>query len=230
MNKTSAPSLSFFDSKKQIYTLMLVFLSVLAVLKHLPDWLGTYLLSLFVVLQVYGPIYWLESRGFTIEHLGLPNHIFKILKNMGWGFCFRCCLITFVPFVLCVHLYYTRVLQLHFYFAWPDSLLSLIFTQVLAVALPEELFYRGFVMQGLEVFYQDLTTNKHHYVALLVSSLFFAASHFVGEYHLARLATFFPGLVMGFLYQKTRYLYVPIAYHACANILSEWLSLCYQSN
>lgn len=226
-----------FNSKKQIYAFMFLFLFVLGVFKHLPVGLGSYLLSALVVFQMYGPIYWVERKGFSIEYLGLSEHFFKNWKKIGWDWFAVSSFLTFVPFALCVHWYCTRVLQLHFYFAWPDSLFKLVITQFLAVALPEELFYRGFILKLLTScdqkidFLKDMNKpNRHEWsvcLALFISTFFFAMSHFVGEYNPARLATFFPGLVMGFLFQKTRYLYASIAYHACANILSEWLFVCY---
>jgi membrane protease YdiL (CAAX protease family) len=88
----------------------------------------------------------------------------------------------------------------------------------LLVALPEEVFFRGYLQQKLG------NTLK----AIIVVSLLFALAHFVtlclgGAHGLSvcsqAVLTFFPSLVMGYLYMSTGTLWASIIFHFLANIV-----------
>jgi len=83
--------------------------------------------------------------------------------------------------------------------------------QLLSVSFPEEFFFRGFL--------QD-TINRNFRSVLLVS-LLFAAAHvpkafFSGDW--MSLLTFFPSLVMGWLYMKTNNILPGTIFHLLANL------------
>lgn len=89
--------------------------------------------------------------------------------------------------------------------------------QLLLVALPEEVFFRGYLQQKLG------NTIK----GVIAVSFLFALAHFVtlclagdgfsvcGQ----AVLTFFPSLVMGYLYMKTGTLWASIIFHFLANIV-----------
>ena len=52
----------------------------------------------------------------------------------------------------------------------------------------------------------------------LPSHSLFALAHLIILYDLSSLATFFPGLILAWLFIKTRSLLAPILFHAFANI------------
>lgn len=84
--------------------------------------------------------------------------------------------------------------------------------QLFAVSLPEETFFRGYL--------QEVLGNRTR--ALLVTSALFTAAHmpralFLGEWHL--ILTFFPSLVMGWLYMRTGNILPGIIFHFAANTL-----------
>jgi len=102
----------------------------------------------------------------------------------------------------------------------PDRFLLLVLVQLLVVALPEELFYRGWMQsswaraapgRGVRVLGARLGAG------FLWTQLLFAAGHLVV---LApwRLATFFPGLLFGWLRERTGSVAAPVVVHALSNL------------
>lgn len=92
--------------------------------------------------------------------------------------------------------------------------------QLLVVALPEELFYRGFVQTAWA------RTAPERGVTFLGARLgagfvwtqvLFAAGHLV-TLQPWRLGTFFPGLLLGWLRARTGDLAAPVVFHALSNL------------
>lgn len=95
---------------------------------------------------------------------------------------------------------------------------AFILTQLLLVALPEEVFFRGYLQNKL----------GNNIKAVVIVSFLFAVGHFVtlclgGGHNIAicsqAILTFFPSLVMGYLYFKTKTLWASIIFHFFANIV-----------
>ena len=106
---------------------------------------------------------------------------------------------------------------------WPEidwGFVRLAFFQVIVVALPEELFFRGFVLELLE---KSMPPKRRIWgggigKALLLSSALFALSHVLVAFDPRRLAVFFPGLVFGWMYSATRSILAGVIFHTCANL------------
>ena len=102
----------------------------------------------------------------------------------------------------------------------PSDLALRITAQLLVVALPEELFYRGFMQTAwaratgrtVRVLGADLGPG------FLRTQALFAAGHLV-VLQPWRLGTFFPGIVFGWLRARTGGLAAPILFHALSNLL-----------
>jgi membrane protease YdiL (CAAX protease family) len=92
--------------------------------------------------------------------------------------------------------------------------------QLLVVALPEELFYRGWMQTAWAA------TAPRRGVRVLGATLgrgFFATQALFAVGHLVvlqawRLGTFFPGLLFGWLRERTGGLAAPILFHALSNL------------
>ena len=102
----------------------------------------------------------------------------------------------------------------------PDGLPLLALVQVLVVALPEELFYRGWMQTcwartapgaGVTVLGARLGRG------FLWTQLLFAAGHLV-TLQPWRIATFFPGLLFGWLRERTGSIAAPVVVHALSNL------------
>ena len=93
--------------------------------------------------------------------------------------------------------------------------------QLVVVALPEELFFRGFLLHMFEQAYPPSRRFLGGGIgkALLLSSLAFALIHLPKEGDPRALATFFPGLVFGWMRSATRSILAGTITHGASNIL-----------
>jgi membrane protease YdiL (CAAX protease family) len=111
--------------------------------------------------------------------------------------------------------------------AWrgPAELPGAILAQLVVVALPEELFFRGFLLGRLE---EALPPRRRLLGggvgrALLLSALLFALGHVLVDGNPRRLAVFFPGLLFGWLRSATGSILAGTLVHAAANLYIEAL-------
>jgi membrane protease YdiL (CAAX protease family) len=102
----------------------------------------------------------------------------------------------------------------------PGRLATLALVQLVVVALPEELFYRGWMQtgwargapgRGVTVLGARLGAG------FLWTQLLFAAGHLV-VLQPWRLGTFFPGLLFGWLRERTGSIAAPVVLHALSNL------------
>jgi membrane protease YdiL (CAAX protease family) len=105
------------------------------------------------------------------------------------------------------------------------GVLNLFLIHMIAVAFPEEYFYRGFLLPLLmdSKNLKKFSTKYKVIIAVLIQAVCFALGHFLIDGNPLRLAVFFPALVMGVLFIKSKSLYAPIIFHGFANFISEIL-------
>jgi uncharacterized protein len=87
-----------------------------------------------------------------------------------------------------------------------------VFFQLLSVALPEEFFFRGFLQDSI----------GKNFKTVLIVSLLFSVAHlpkaiFVNDW--VSLLSFFPSIVMGWLYMKTDNILPGTMFHLFANLV-----------
>lgn len=99
--------------------------------------------------------------------------------------------------------------------------------QWLVVGLPEELFFRGFLLKKLEVRFPPRRRILGGGVglALVLSAAAFALIHLPKEADPRALATFFPGLLFGWMRSATGSILASTITHGCSNILARLLEL-----
>lgn len=89
------------------------------------------------------------------------------------------------------------------------------------VAVAEEIFFRGYLLSNMS---RLLTTTTKKGVAfsqlmsIIVSAGVFAIFHSVLLGNVVSLVTFFPGLILGWLFVKTGSLLAPVMFHGLANV------------
>ena len=124
--------------------------------------------------------------------------------------------IRFTPKHLLLGFATSAAILIPYYIAFNETLgnitVELVLLQLFAVALPEEFFFRGFL--------QDSMGRNMKAVAFI--SLLFAIAHlpaalFLGEW--MSLLSFFPSLVMGWLYVKTNNILPGTIFHLFANLV-----------
>jgi uncharacterized protein len=169
----------------------------------------------------------IRDTGLSLGGLLLPEpfdgHAFgrATLNAVKW--CGLSAAIWFPPFVIGYLLWWrpTTVFHLRFGEAPVDEIAA----QVLAVALPEEMFYRGYLQSKLDEVWPPKQRILGTLVGpgLLVTSAIFAAGHLVTTPHPARLAVFFPSLMFGWLRARTGGVGAGILFHAACNLLTVYL-------
>ena len=94
-------------------------------------------------------------------------------------------------------------------------------SQFTHVALPEEVFFRGYVLSGLLLWSKTSLRSAGPwsvYIPVVLSSAVFALFHMAVQQSGFGLMTFFPGLILGMLFVKTQSLLIPVLFHATANV------------
>jgi uncharacterized protein len=115
---------------------------------------------------------------------------------------------------------------LHPQLRWPASFVTMALAQVVVVALPEELFFRGFVQGRLE---DALPPTRRLFGApvgwaLILSSILFGLGHYLVTFQPTMLSRAIPGLAFGWLYARTRSILAGTIFHAACNLLVEVLA------
>lgn len=107
------------------------------------------------------------------------------------------------------------------------KLLEFCAVQVVVVALPEELFFRGMMLTLLQRRFPPRRALAGASVgwAVVLSSLAFALSHLPRDGDPRALATFFPGLLFAWMRVRTGSLLASTLTHAGSNILIRFLDL-----
>lgn len=108
----------------------------------------------------------------------------------------------------------------------PFALADLALGHLIAVALPEEVFFRGYLQSALD----ERWPRRFHLLgahvgpSLLVTSALFALGHLATVPSATRLAVFFPSLLFGWLRARTGGVGAAIWVHAASNLLVVFLT------
>ena len=114
-------------------------------------------------------------------------------------------------------------------FRVPDDLLEFWAKNTLLIALPEELFYRGFLETRLERWWP----TKRSVLGIplgrtvFLASALFALGHFLGEYNPARLGPFFPAFLFSALTRRGGSIMGAVIFHGLCNTFSHLLAAGY---
>lgn len=204
-------------------------LVVLAAVKHLaqalPSWEGA-LFTAAAAFQLYFPLLRMGKNGVDRRSLGLhldglPGELRAFLLAA---------VLTGIPYGIGFHIWQSASFGRELSWAFPNGFLEAIFVELAAVALAEELFFRGYLQERLETLFpaRRRWLGAPFGRAIIWTSAVFAAAHFVGDYRVARLSTFFPSLLFGLLRARRGSLVAPIAYHAYCNLLVDVLQASHQ--
>jgi membrane protease YdiL (CAAX protease family) len=93
--------------------------------------------------------------------------------------------------------------------------------QFFYVAFAEEIFFRGYIVSRLLQWRPPLARQRPrvwHATIIIISAAVFALAHIILLENILSVLTFFPGLILGWLFIRTRSLVAPVLFHALANI------------
>jgi membrane protease YdiL (CAAX protease family) len=138
--------------------------------------------------------------------------------------------VTFVPFAVGHHFWqmFNAPPGKYVYYrsTIPPDLFAIWLKNTFLVALPEELFYRGFVETRLE----RIWPTKRFVLGVpigrtvIVASAMFALGHYLGEWgNPARLGPFFPAFIFSMLTRRGGSITGAVAYHGLSNAFSATL-------
>lgn len=157
---------------------------------------------------------------------GLGAALWAALPSAGReiGFALLVALIVFPPFVVGFWLWHGPGHP----WRWspPPDLATFALAQIVMVALPEEAFFRGWVQTRLQDARPPTRTLLGARIdpgALVVQSVLFALVHLAAEPRLDELATFFPGLLFGWVRARRDGIGAALVLHALSNLLAEIL-------
>ncbi|MBI1949158.1 MAG: CPBP family intramembrane metalloprotease [Deltaproteobacteria bacterium] len=169
---------------------------------------------------------------------GRPTRLARLLSLYGRGAKLRggplvrdlglalgIALLVFPPFAIGHHYWQQAFGAGAFAFRVPDDLVATLLKNVFLVALPEEMFYRGFLEHRLERLWP---TRVHVWLipisrTVILASALFALGHFLGEYHPARLGPFFPAFVFSALTRRSGSITGAVVFHGASNAFSALL-------
>ena len=120
---------------------------------------------------------------------------------------------------------------LHPRLALPPELPMLVLAQVLVVAVPEELFFRGYLQTRLD----EVWPRRWRILGAelgwgwLVGAALFGLGHFLVTFEPQMLSRFFPGLLFGWMFARTRSVLAGALFHAVCNLLMDVLALSFLS-
>ena len=163
---------------------------------------------LIAAFMLYFPYAWCTRRGEPEETYGLR----WFMSKKAWNETILATLLTLVPLTF-VSFYWPR--------AWGiggplrPSAWAAVDMLGGGLAAAFETFYRG----GLQTL---LVRRWGPWVAISLTSLLFALSHLFVAPGWLRVATFFPGLVMGVLRYRNGSVFPAILYHGVCNIWAVW--------
>jgi len=96
-----------------------------------------------------------------------------------------------------------------------------LFYQFMYVAVAEEVFFRGYVQGNIFRLTSTMKLEQcglQQWISITLSAACFAAAHIIVTGKIISVLTFLPGLILGWLFTRTRSLLAPILFHGLANI------------
>ena len=137
------------------------------------------------------------GRGLLVSSIVLP--LFAVAYWVVWG------------------LFFHRSISVH----WGTALFLQFPVQLLAIALPEEVFFRGY----LQTLFSFVWRTKRRWPlvgvnapAIIATSIVFPLAHLASNPSPMRLAVFFPSLLFGVLRERSGSLVQPVVVHTLANV------------
>jgi membrane protease YdiL (CAAX protease family) len=168
------------------------------------------------------PLEWLHRKKVDPATFGISWQNLK--KGLLWALLLVG--LTF-PLYIPAYIWWFGHQSFHFSLLWeslPGDFWQEVLGFFLLVAIPEEVFYRGYMQTRLDAVFKRRVTILGAKVgwSLVVTSAFFAVGHLV-EPRLDKLGTFFPGLVFGWLRARTGSVGGAVIFHALCNIWARML-------
>lgn len=208
-----------------VYAIAIGLVGILYQLRQVP-FIADYLVLITAAILLYVPIiaYWRKHERFHF----LDRSLAEVRRSLLTFLVFSAIIFPFA--FLGNHFYQHWIVGRDFSGSPPISrVVSVFFTHLLFVALPEEFFYRGYLQERLSVFFSKTRRLLGTSVSLAwpVTAFIFAMSHSVITVRWWHIFIFFPGLAFGWLKERTGTILAPILFHAACNAFAYWVFRAY---
>lgn len=146
------------------------------------------------------------------------KHIRHSLVLLGWA-----CIATF-PATFCglwLMRYWGLELPLRTVIPPAHGWFSWLLYQFMYIAVAEEVFFRGYIQNNILKTASAILQERRRllqWISIIISAACFAAAHVVIQGEIISVLTFLPGLVLGWLFVRTKSLLAPILFHGLANV------------
>ncbi len=199
--------------------------------------LQPYSSTLSVLLFLGVPIWWQRTQpsldlGIDIWHRpGYDFKIFMIVSSIVFpiyvmGSFFYHSLIAKNAYLTSLHLGLNQPVDWQLIWSLPPGIPKTILTQFLAVGLPEEFFYRGYLQTRLEQSFGQRWScfGVRFGVGALLATVIFALGHSLVVFRWWHIFIVFPGFFFAWLRLKTGTVLAGSLFHAACNLLSFFLA------
>lgn len=199
-----------------IYAIVIAAIGAFKLLSFVP-FIAENLWGIAGLLFLFVPLEYLHHKGADLEAFGLT------WKHLGRGVLWAVIWMA-ITFPLYVPAYKWWFSRQSFHFALPGDFWMEVVGFFLLVALPEEVFYRGYMQSRLDGVFKGRVRILGAEVgwSLIVTSVLFALGHLV-TFRWDRLGTFFPSLVFGWIRARTGSIAGAVIFHAMCNIWAQVL-------
>lgn len=127
--------------------------------------------------------------------------------------------IVFPLFLVANHFYQLTIMHRHFEMIIREGILANVINNLLLVAIPEEIFFRGYLQGQFSRVYTSKRFMGFLSPANLITSILFAIGHFFTNPRIDRLAVFFPSILFGYVRDVRGNIYPSIILHWISNFL-----------
>lgn len=219
-NNCPIPKASLLKETGVVYLVQLVSVIALVQLAAPLGFQGA-LAALIGAIFVFLPVFVLDRRGKPYQRYGL--YFTNIVRELPSVLLFI--LVSWPPIVVFIFLF-PHLWQLDaasWQWLIPNGYFSILAAHFLIVALPEEFFFRGYLLGRLDDIFSKrvslLGVSVGH--GLWIQAVLFAVGHFCVEFNPSRLLVFFPALAFGYLRLKRNNITAPIVFHGCCNVFMD---------
>jgi len=101
-----------------------------------------------------------------------------------------------------------------------QNLFCWVIYQFMYIAVAEELFFRSYLQTNILKLANGAVGQQHKFqkwMSIVITAACFAVAHIIVQGQVISVLTFFPGLVFGWLFVRTRTILAPILFHGLAN-------------
>lgn len=160
---------------------------------------------------------WIARREFP--RIGLDaDHLWRTLRTVAVVYL---CVLPVILLGMFIAAKWRLPIPLQPVIAGRGGWLAWLLYQFLYVAVAEEVFFRGYVQANVMHLLKDRDSGLptwRPFLAVAVSAACFALAHVIVQGRAVALLTFFPGLLLAWLFIRTRSLLAPVLFHGLANV------------